>query len=98
MFDNPIISDRGITNLAEESEADYGDYRYRDGETDDIWKDRSVGLDERIKTCAGRKILLSKGLRLTIHGCIRFNRQPYHTSKSILVILHKRINENEKRN
>ena len=31
-----------------------GDVRFRDGETDDIWKDRSVGLEERITNAAIR--------------------------------------------
>ena len=42
-FDNPTI-------VKEES----FEYRFRDGETGDIWKDRSVGLEERITNAAIR--------------------------------------------
>lgn len=40
------------TGLAKENHS--GDIRFRDGETDDIWKDRSVGLEERITNAAIR--------------------------------------------
>lgn len=43
IFDNPTIGE-GESSI----------YRFRDGETDDIWKDRSVGLEERITNAALR--------------------------------------------
>lgn len=42
-FDNPTITDENSF-----------DFRFRDGETGDIWKDQSVGLQERITNAAIR--------------------------------------------
>ena len=55
LLDTGIYIDR--TGLARENHSPEGkdiEYRFRDGETGDIWKDHSVGLEERITNAAIR--------------------------------------------